>query len=559
MSESRVVHAHRPCPDCGSSDALAVYDDGHTHCFSCGATRQGKEQPKQPKATVSKLKIIPGEAVALKARGLTEATCEKWGYHVGEVSGEPCQIANYRDEKGKVVAQKLRFADKRFTWTGDPKRAGLYGQHLWRDGGRMVVVTEGEIDALSVSQIQGNKWPVVSVPNGAQGAHKDIGKAVEWLEKFDSVVFMLDNDEHGRAAAIECATLLTPGKAKIATLPLKDANDMLVAKRTKEVIDAMWGAKLYRPDGIIDIDDIIEEAKKPVQWGVSWPWPKLTELTYGIRTRECYAIGAGVGAGKTDCFTQIAAHFLTVHKEPIGAIYLEQNPVETAKRIAGKVAGKVFHVPDAGWTQKELDAALEKLRGQVQFYNHFGSTEWPVIKNLIRHMAVGLGIKRIFLDHLTALVSHAEDERRALDALMAELAGLCQQLDITIFFISHLATPEGKSHEEGGRIEARHFRGSRAIMQWANFMFGLERDQQAEDPIQRQTTTLRVLKDRNTGRATGATLQLLYDRETGHLNEVSEAGEFALKDETAAEQHKTPTGKKNPKTKKKTSARKEDF
>lgn len=26
---------HEPCPNCGSSDALAVYDDGHKHCFSC--------------------------------------------------------------------------------------------------------------------------------------------------------------------------------------------------------------------------------------------------------------------------------------------------------------------------------------------------------------------------------------------------------------------------------------------------------------------------------------------------------------------------------------------
>lgn len=555
MTESRVVQKNLPCPDCGSSDALARYDDGHTHCFSCGE-HHGNAQPKQTRMSDSKKsKIINGEPEAIKSRGLSEATCAKWGYHIGEMHGKPCQIANYRDGKGKVVAQKIRFPGKDFTWTGEPKKSGLYGQHLWRDGGRMVVVTEGEIDALSVSQLQDNKWPVVSVPNGAQGAAKSIGQAVEWLQKFDHVVFLFDNDEPGRAAAVECATLLQPGKAKIATLPLKDANDMLVAKRGKEVIDALWGAKLYRPDGIIDVDDILEQAKKPVEWGLSWPWPKLTELTYGVRTRECYGFGAGVGAGKTDAFTQIAAHFITEHKEPVGCVYLEQNPVETAKRIAGKIAGKVFHVPDAGWKQQELDMALESLRGQVHFYNHFGSTEWDVIKGLIRHMAVGLGIKRIFLDHLTALVSHAEDERRALDALMAELAGLCQQLDITIFFISHLTTPEGTSHEEGGRIEARHFRGSRAIMQWANFMFGLERDQQADDPVLRQTTTLRVLKDRNTGRGTGATLQLRYDRDSGHLNEVDGDGDFAFKDETDTAQHKTPPQTKPKGAKKKPAKR----
>lgn len=479
--------------------------------------------------------LIEGEPAPLTKRSISEETCQKWRYLVGEFKDSPCQIANYCDDNGRVVAQKVRLPDKTFVWTGNPHDARLYGQHLWRDGGKMLVITEGEIDALSVSQLQGNKWPVVSIPNGAQGAARDLGKQIEWLEKFETVVFMFDNDEPGRAAALECAPLLTPGKAKIATLPLKDANDMLVADRGKEVIDAIWGAKVFRPDGIIGMDDVIADALKPVQWGVPWPWKGLTDLTYGIRTKELYALGAGVGSGKTDVFTQIISHFVATLKEPCGVIYLEQNPVETAKRIAGKVAQKPFHVPDAGWTGQELSAALHSLKGRVHFYNHFGSSDWSVIKGLIRYMALGLGVKRIFLDHLTALTAHAEDERRALDSLMAELAGLCQNLDISIFFISHLATPEGKPHEEGGRVMAKHFRGSRAIMQWANFMFGLERDQQAEDETERKTTICRVLKDRNTGRGSGKTIALLYDEATGMLNETKVPDDFGFeKQEPAA-------------------------
>ena len=48
----------------------------------------------------------------------------------------------------------------------------------------MVTVTEGEIDALSVSQLFQNKWPVVSVPIGASGALKAFQNNLEWLEKF---------------------------------------------------------------------------------------------------------------------------------------------------------------------------------------------------------------------------------------------------------------------------------------------------------------------------------------------------------------------------------------
>jgi twinkle protein len=50
-------------------------------------------------------------------------------------------------------------------------------------------------------------------------------------------------------------------------------------------------------------------------------------------------------------------------------------------------------------------------------------------------------------------------------------------------------------------------------------MFGLERDKQAEDPVVRQTTTFRVLKDRFSGRATGEKIGLFYDRNSGTLRE----------------------------------------
>lgn len=38
---ANLVRAHQPCQDCGSHDALAVYDDGSTYCFSCSTYRKG--------------------------------------------------------------------------------------------------------------------------------------------------------------------------------------------------------------------------------------------------------------------------------------------------------------------------------------------------------------------------------------------------------------------------------------------------------------------------------------------------------------------------------------
>jgi twinkle protein len=466
--------------------------------------------------------LLPiGEPIALTKRCINEETTSKWRYTVSQYKGQTVQLANYCNDQGQVIAQKVRAPDKQFEFLGDAKHAPLYGQWLWRDGGKMVVVTEGEIDALSVSQLQGNKWPVVSVQNGAGGAKKSIAKALDWLERFESVVFMFDNDEPGIKAAKECAEVLSPGKAKIANLPLKDANEMLQAGRGQEVIQAIWGAKEYRPDGIVTVGDVREEALKPLEDGLSWPWAALTAATYGQREGELYTYGAGTGVGKTDVLTQIVTHDLTVHKVPVGLFFLESSPSDMLIRVAGKLAGKCFHVPGDGWTEDELKDAIGEVEkaAPMFMYDSFGATDWSVIKGKIQYLANAHGVKDIFIDHLTALAAGEEDERVFLENTMEQIAGLTKRLKLRTHLVSHLATPDGTPHEEGGRVTIRHFKGSRAVGFWSHFMFGLERDQQEEDLTKRNTTTFRVLKDRKTGRGTGVTFELTYDPKTGRLVE----------------------------------------
>lgn len=469
------------------------------------------------------------------SRKLDAETCDKFGYGKTTFDGKPAQVANYRSTTGELVAQKVRFANKEFTVLGELKEAALFGQHLWRDGGQKLVVTEGEIDALSVSQVQGNKWPVVSIPTGAAGGAKACKANLEFLLKFESVIFMFDMDEPGREAARECAALLPPGKAKIATLSMKDPNELLKAGKGKEIIDAIWGAKDYRPDGLVSVADVLADALAEPEEGLPWFLPTLTKLTYGRRPGEVYTFGAGTGVGKTDLFTQQIVYDIEELKQTVGIVFLEQPPGQSVKRLAGKAMGKRFHIPawDAGWTQGELVEGVKRLDGKLIMYDNFGSTDWEVIKNLIRFMVHAHGIKLIYLDHLTALADEGDGERGSLEKITKEIAMLGQETKAIIHMISHLATPEGKPHEEGGRVTIRHFKGSRAIGFWSYFMFGMERDQHAEDQAVRKTTTFRVLKDRNTGNSTGAVIYLGYDIDTGRLYETDAPTKNTFKDESA--------------------------
>lgn len=332
---------------------------------------------------------------------------------------------------------------------------------------------------------------------------------------------MFDQDDKGKEAATKVAELLPPGKVKIATLPLKDANECLVAGRGGDIIKAFWDAKPYRPDGIVSLRDIKHELFKPVVYGSPWPWKELTNLTYGRFPGHLYGFGAGVGIGKTDLFTECIAYDVSTLNEKVGIIYLEQPTDETVQRIAGKVKSKLFHLPDGGWTEAEYRAAVDELDAtdNIWLYNHFGAKDWNTIASKIRYFAKVLGIKKIYLDHITALIAHEEDERRALDRIMSDMASLAIELGLIIHYISHLTTPEGKPHEEGGRVMEKHFTGSRAIARWTHYMIGLERNKQADNETERATMTVRVLKDRKSGRATGCTFPLYYDSQTGRLSE----------------------------------------
>lgn len=447
--------------------------------------------------------ILDGEVQALTKRGISESTCAKWGYKIGKKDGKTVQIASYIAD-GQIVAQKIRFADKSFTVVGEGKKMGLYGMHLWRDGGKKIVITEGEIDALSVSQVQNNKYPVVSIPNGAQGAKQALQKNLDWLEQFDEVILMFDNDEPGNLAVEECAPLFTPGKCKVARLPLKDANEMLKADRGSELINAIWDAKVYRPEAVRGVMDVFEEAVAVPEMGIPWCWDSLTKLTYGIQRKTAYYLGAGVSIGKTNWAKELQSWLVNKYGLPVGVFMLEEANARTLKGIAGKFVGKAFHKPDGSYTPEELREAIQALDGKVYLYNHATSgTDWDSIKKAIRYMVVSLGIKDIFLDNLTVLVAHlpSSEANDEVNRIAKDIAGLLQELDFTLYGFSHLNPPiSGASHERGGRVLASQFTGSRGLMRFGQYLFGLSRNLDPElPPEERNMALFEVLKDRDYG------------------------------------------------------------
>lgn len=522
---------HIPCENCGSSDANSLYSDGHEFCFACQTHKNGDGQCTEVHTQNGKKPsgLISGSYQDLIKRGIREDTCRKFGYQVGEYQGRIVQIAPYFDASGTLTAQKIRGADKSFSVLGSINNAQLFGAQLWNSG-KKIVVTEGEIDCLSVSQVQGNKWPVVSIPNGAQGAKKAVAKNLEYLNGFEEVIFMFDQDEPGKKAAAECVELFEPGKAKIATLPLKDANECLQQGKGEAIVQAIWNAKAYRPDGIISGEDLWDEvSREETVASVAYPWDSLNEVTKGARKGELVTLTAGSGIGKSAVVREIA-HSLISKGETVGMIMLEENPKRTALGLMGIELNKPLHLSREGVSEADLKQAFSATvgSGRVFLYNHFGSSDIDNLVSRVRFLARGCGCNWIILDHLSIVVSGLGDgdERRLIDNAMTMLRTLVEETGVGMFLVSHLKRPsDGKGHEEGAKTSLAQLRGSHAIAQLSDMVIGLERNQQGDNP---NVTTLRVLKNRFSGE-TGEAGFLLYDRDTGRLSETT--GDF--KDETS--------------------------
>ena len=518
---------HAPCYNCGSKDNLAIYTS-HSYCFGCKIyikhDGQVLDQPPIPKKEFKDM-ITTGINEALPKRKINSETCKIFNYETGIYNGKRCHISNYYDNKYNRVAQHLRFPDKSFIWLGDTDKICLFGQNLWRDGGKgMIVICEGELDAMSVSQMNNNKYPVVSVPSGAASAKKYIKRELEWLSKFEKIVLFFDNDEAGNSASIECSNILPVKKVRIVKAQGKDANQLLVDGKGHKITEAVWEAKAFTPQGIIEGSETKDLLLRE-DYIETFPycWNGLNKKLGGIRLGEINLLTGGTGTGKSQVCREIA-YYLINQKIKVGYIALEESVKRSLQGLVSISLNKLIHIPEIKkkTSKEEIIKSWEQVKDYVCFYDHFGSSSSEDLMNRIRYMVKALDCKVIFLDHISIVISEVtssenSDERRLIDNTMSSLRKLVEELKCGIFIVSHLKRPEGKiSHEQGLQVSLAHLRGSHSLATIPNQIISFERNQQSE--TENNILTVRVLKNRFSG-DTGVASTLIYNKDTGRLSE----------------------------------------
>ena len=486
-----------------------------------------------------------GDYGGLGDRRITEQTARKYRTKIktnGSIISH--HYYEYYNTEGSHVATKVRQVEGKRIWSqGDMTDALLFGQNLFKSGGKYITITEGEIDAMSAYEMLGSKWAVVSIKNGVQSAVQNCKQHLEYLNTFENVVVCFDNDKPGIEASQKVAQLFEPNKCKIVRLEHKDPNEYQKMGKAKDFIQNWWSAEAYTPAGIMNLSRLGESLydEKDCET-IPYPWSAMNEKTYGMRTGELVTFTSGAGMGKSSIMRELMHHILRNSGDNIGILALEESTKNTAFNIMSVEANERLYIKEIRnkFSREEVVKWQEDTIGSGRFFafDHFGSIGNDEILSRVRYMAKSLDCKWIFLDHLSILVSGQDDgdERKSIDVLMTKLRSLVEETGVGLLLVSHLRRPSGDlGHENGKEVTLSHLRGSASIAHLSDSVIALERNQQAEDDVIACTTTIRILKNRYTGE-TGVCSYLHYDKNSGRMSQIDNPFENDLEGTTTGVQ-----------------------
>lgn len=586
--KSKVIGQER-CPQCAengadnSEDNLVLYEDGSNFCYSCykkiDEALNEENMPKEMKITEKiqrdnsdisskvterecnkkSIKSIAGEYLPLTTRKLTKETVEFCNIQVGRFTGnmgkgkqqrqlnnEPVMLFNY----GKS-AQKVKTQDKLMFIAGDGGESmPLFLQDKFLPNPNLyITVTEGEEDAASIVQVYDGRYPVVSVPKGSGQARAAISTNLKYLLGFKYVILGFDNDESGQKAVKECLTLFEPGKVRVAKWKLKDANDMLKAGMIKEIKDCITFADEMIPESIVTVSNVLDRVLVQPKYGIEYPWPTWTKVTYGLQMGEIHIIVASPAVGKTEIVKDMIFHFLDRYDFKIGLFSFEQTPENTIRRLVGAKLNIKLHLPGEEWNESEIRKQAMAFESRLFLYDKAGRVDIQDLFHSIRYLAKARNVSLFIIDNIKALGIATDND--AAQSFMNKLKSLMKELNTTVILLSHVSKDKysystyvttspknadtynsanaeenskmvnkpGLEWETGRMPTTSNVEGGNVIVALSDYVFGLARNRTSDNEQEKRTMRVKALKTRLDSAMDGKTFKLFYT-DQGRLEET---------------------------------------
>lgn len=353
---------------------------------------------------------------------------------LGEVAAFPY------NRGGKPYAGKFRAVDRKDWRSSQGVSRGLYNEDALTIGDGPIVITEGEIDALSVMQAGYSR--AVSLPDGwtADGGKRDVLVLAEaQLRASPFVIVAGDNDEAGASLPRTVANILAGHDVRYVTWPdgCKDANDVLVQYGEGELARCLVEAKQLDPAGgfITGISDLPPmPARRVLRMGRK-PFDYVIGFEVGAMS-----VGTGVpGSGKST-FTTFAAYHIAQHEAvKVGFLSFETHPYRTRDHLCRLHTGRPWDTLSPN-QREEVAQALDNNFRIVHrtFEDKAHNLGW--LRDMIYTLAVRDNCKLIIVDpwnELEHLPEPGESMTGYINFGLQQIRVWAEQFDTHICVIAH--------------------------------------------------------------------------------------------------------------------------
>lgn len=357
---------------------------------------------------------------------------------------------------GKAYAAKFRGVEKKEWRSSQGVTRGLYNEPGLSIGNGPIVLTEGEIDAITC--VQAGYDRSVSLPDGwtVDGGKRDVLVQYEAaLRESPWVIVAGDNDEAGASLPRTVANVLRGHDVRYVTWPdgCKDANDVLVKHGAGEVERCLLDAKRMDPEGgfITGISDLPPmPARRVLRTGVKeFDWVLAFEV-------GAMSVGTGTpGAGKSTLTTFAAYHVAMHERIRVGFLSFETHPHRTRDHLTRLANGGKPWAELDDMDQARMGYNLDRSFRIAHRTYDAGAHNLGWLKEMIYTLAVRDNCKLIIVDpwnELEHLPEPGESMTAYINFALQQIRVWAEQYDTHICLVAHprKMSTEGKPKSPTG-------------------------------------------------------------------------------------------------------------
>lgn len=447
----------------------------------------------------------------LESRLLTQKTID--AYKVVAKGKDTVVFPFLRD--GELIHIKYRnIHDKSKMWTSADTEKCLFGWQVIPANARTVVLTEGELDAMTMYQYG---YPAMSVPFGGGKAGKQewIENEFENLERFDTIYVCMDGDHEGALAMAEIVDRLGRHRCKVVELPFKDPNDCLREGLARDAIDAaMRAAKTLDPRELRNageyLDAVVDRFYPPTVEAKGFTLPWLDAARYTCGWGETTIIAGYNGHGKTTLIGHIVAEVINQQIQ-VCAASLEFRPGKWIAALVRQVLGAAMpdrlHIHKAvAWLEPYLWAFDVSGKGM-------GTAKVERLLEVFSYARARYGCRVFVIDNLAKL-GIDEDDYNGQKKAMVAITEFAVEHDVHVFLAAHLRKAES-DQIGGGKMGVR---GSSTIVDLPDNVWEVRRNRKKEIELAILEKKLREAEDGADVAEAGEDLAKLKGQADTYLN-----------------------------------------